>query len=165
MFTTRNLFGLIALACIGLLLFGYYLEHFEGLEPCPLCILQRLTYMAITLVAFAAFMLNPKKLGSIIYFSLIDLLALVGLGIAGRQVWLQHLPEDKVPECGPGLDYMMEVFPFMEAMEMIFTGSGECAEVKWRFLSFSIAEWSVVMFIAILLACALGVILRVKQSA
>ena len=158
----RNLFGLIAFACIGLLSFGFYLEHFEGLEPCPLCIFQRMTYMAITLVALVAFVTGLKRIGAIVSFALLDLLALVGLGIAGRQVWLQHLPEDKVPECGPGLDYMLDVFSFMEALEMIFTGSGECAEVNWRFLGFSIAEWSLVMFICILIATAIGIIQTAK---
>ena len=79
----------------------------------------------------------------------------VGIGIAGRQVWLQHLPADKVPACGPGLEYMMEVFPFMEAMQMIISGSGECAEVHWTFLSLSIAEWSLICFSLIFIATIL----------
>lgn len=164
MFSTRRLFTYIYVACFGLLVFGLYLEHYAGLEPCPLCIFQRMAYIAVGAVAFIAALFNPKKIFSIIFFAVIDLVALIGAIIAGRQVWLQHLPEDRVPECGPGLEYMLDVFPFMEALSMIFKGSGECAEVKWTFLGFSIAEWSLVMFIAIMIVCAVGIMKSVKQS-
>ena len=78
-------------------------------------------------------------------------------GQTGRQTWLQHLPPDQVPECGPGLDYMLEVFPFQEAISMILKGSGECAEVQWTFLSLSIAEWSLVCFSAIIIATIVAI--------
>ena len=79
----------------------------------------------------------------------------MGASVAGRQVWLQHLPPELVPECGPGLDYMLNVFPFADAVRMILSGSGECAEVQWRFIGLSIAEWSLIVFIAISIATIL----------
>ncbi len=164
MASTRTLFALISLVCFGLLGFGLYLEHYEGLEPCPLCILQRIAYIAVAVIALIASLHAPKKIFSILYFSVIDITALIGAGIAGRQVWLQHLPKDQVPECGPGLEYMLDVFPFSEALSMILSGSGECAEVKWRFLSFSIAEWSLVVFIVIMIACAYGIVMSTKKA-
>ena len=144
----RPYYLILALACSGLLAFGiFYLERILGLEACPLCVFQRVAYVAIIIISVVACIHAPNNLGLRIYSSLISISALIGAGIAGRQVYLQHLPEDEVPECGPGLDYMLEVFPLSETLEMVFTGSGECAEVKWSFLTLSIAEWSLVCFI------------------
>ena len=143
--------------CLGLLAFALYLEHFKGLDACPLCIFQRIAYILIALVAFIAFIHNPKNLKLVIYKSLTIIIALSGALIAGRQVWLQHLPPELVPECGPGLDYMLNVFPFADAIKMVLTGSGECAEVKWRFVSLSIPEWSLFFFIGISIVTMLSI--------
>jgi disulfide bond formation protein DsbB len=104
------------------------------------------------MIALAAMIHNPGCWQRYIYSTLTLIASLIGAGIAGRQVWLQHLPADQVPACGPGLEYMMEVFPFMEAMKMIISGSGECAEVHWTFLTLSIAEWSLICFSLILIS-------------
>lgn len=149
---TRPFYLAIFVVCLSLLGFGLYLEHFQGIEPCPLCAFQRMCYIAVTLIALVGAIHNPSCWSRHIYGGLTFIASLIGIGIAGRQVWLQHLPADQVPSCGPGLDYMMEVFPFMEAMKMIISGSGECAEVHWTFLSFSIAEWSLLCFSSILIA-------------
>lgn len=149
---TRPFYLAIFIVCLSLLSFGLYLEHYQGIEPCPLCAFQRMCYIAIILIALTAAIHNPGSWMRFVYGGLTLLASLTGVGIAGRQVWLQHLPADQVPECGPGLDYMMEVFPFMDAMKMIISGSGECAEVHWTFLSFSIAEWSLLCFSLILIA-------------
>lgn len=160
MVTSRAYFLLLLLACIGLLGFGLYLEHGVGLEPCPLCILQRLAYVLIALVALIAVIHGPRQFAGKIYHGVISVIALAGAAIAGRQIWLQHLPPDEVPECGPGLEYMLEVFPLREAIGMVFTGSGECAEVQWRFMSMSIAEWSMICFLAILIASVPAILYR-----
>jgi len=145
---TKRLFYFgIVIICASLLGFGYYLQFVEGLEPCPLCIFQRIAYLSVMAFAFVASIHGPSGLWAKIYSSLILAGAIVGAIIAGRQVWLQHLPADQVPACGPGLDFMLEVFPLTEALRMVFTGSGECAEVQWTFLSFSIAEWSLFWFV------------------
>ena len=151
--TPRIFYSIIFAICASLLGFGLYLEHAVGLEPCPLCIFQRVAYIVIGLFALIAAIHNPQKLFERIYTGLILITSLCGAGIAGRQIWLQHLPEDKIPECGPGLEYMLDAFPFTEALRMILSGSGECAEVQWTFLSFSIAEWSIVCLSALIIGC------------
>ena len=143
--TKRRLFLLAALACLALLGFGYYLQFVQGLDPCPLCILQRVAYLGVGLVCLVAFM-HGSAAG--LYSGLALACALGGAGIAGRQVWLQHLPPERVPECGPGLDFILQAFPLFDALKLIFTGSGECAETVWTFLSLSIAEWSLFWFAA-----------------
>ncbi len=140
---------MVAALCIGLLGFGYYLQFFQGQEPCPLCIFQRVAYLAVTVVALTAVVSNPARIGRFAAGVALLLAAGTGGAIAGRQVWLQHLPTEKVPECGPGLDYMLDAFPLSDALRMVFTGSGECAEVTWRFLFLSIAEWSLLWFMVI----------------
>lgn len=159
----RPFFLIILIVCAGLLGFGYYLQFVEGLDPCPLCVFQRIAYLAVLAVAFVGLLHGPGKTGSMIYSGLASLCALIGAGIAGRQVWLQHLPPDQVPECGPGLDFMLEVFPLSEAISMVFSGSGECAEVEWSFLSLSIAEWSLIWFIALALAGTIYIIQLYRQ--
>ena len=157
MYNSRKFFIAIFTICIGLLIFGLYLEHVQGLEACPLCIFQRIAYTAIIFIALIGAIHNPRNLLQNIYKLLMVISAITGAAIAGRQIWLQHLPPELVPECGPGLDYMFNVFPFGEALKMIFTGSGECAEVKWRFIGLSIAEWSLIMFIGIFIATILSI--------
>ena len=152
---TRLFYLAVFFACLSLLGFGLYLEHAQGIEPCPLCAFQRMCYIAITIITLVAAIHNADSWMRYIYSGLTLIASLIGVGIAGRQVWLQHLPADQVPACGPGLEYMMEVFPFMEAMQMIISGSGECAEVHWTFLSLSIAEWSLICFSLIFIATIL----------
>ena len=157
MYNSRKFFIVIFTICIGLLIFGLYLEHVHGLEACPLCIFQRIAYTVIIFIALIGAIHNPRNLLQNIYKLLMVISSITGAAIAGRQIWLQHLPPELVPECGPGLDYMFNVFPFGEALKMIFTGSGECAEVKWRFIGLSIAEWSLIMFIGIFIATILSI--------
>ena len=157
MYNSRKFFIVIFTICIGLLILGLYLEHVHGLEACPLCIFQRIAYTVIIFIALIGAIHNPRNLLQIIYKLLIVIPSITGAAIAGRQIWLQHLPPELVPECGPSLDYMFNVFPFREALKMIFTGSGECAEVKWRFIGLSIAEWSLIMFMGIFIATMLSI--------
>jgi disulfide bond formation protein DsbB len=157
MYNSRKFFIIVFTICIGLLIFGLYLEHVHDLEACPLCIFQRITYTAIIFIALIGAIHNPRNLLQNIYKLLMVISSITGATIAGRQIWLQHLPPELVPECGPGLDYMFNVFPFGEALKMIFTGSGECAEVKWRFIGLSIAEWSLIMFIGIFITTMLSI--------
>jgi disulfide bond formation protein DsbB len=135
-----------ALACAGLLAFGYYLQYFQSQDPCPLCLVQRgFYYLALAIFAAAA-LHAPGRAGRRAYCAAAFLAAAGGLGVAGRQVWLQHLPADQVPACGPDLFFMMENFPLSRTLEKLFMGSGQCAEVTWKFLGLSIAEWSLACF-------------------
>jgi len=160
----RIFFSIIFVVCTLLLGFGLFLEHSVGLEPCPLCVFQRIAYIVVGLFALVAAIHNPENLFDKIYTSLILIASLCGAGIAGRQIWLQHLPEDKIPECGPGLEYMLDTFPFTDALRMILSGSGECAEVQWTFLSFSIAEWSIVCFTCLTIACLIMLLRKSSTS-
>ena len=145
--TTRLGYVIGLAVCVALLAFALYLQHFENQEPCPLCILQRVAFIVMMGVFAAAAIHNPRRKGALAYSGAIVLIATVGGAIAGRQVWLQHLPPNKVPACGPGLQYMFERFPLMQALKKVLAGSGECAEVTWKFLGLTIAGWSLVWFV------------------
>jgi disulfide bond formation protein DsbB len=139
------------LVCAGLLGFALYLQYVEHQEPCPLCILQRFAFIAMMAVFLVAALHGPKRRSAAVYSALLLIIGGVGAAIAGRQVWLQHLPPDKVPACGPGLEYMLQQFPLAQALQKIFAGSGECAEAGWRFLGLTIAGWSLVWFVVLAL--------------
>ena len=151
--TPRLVFSAIALSCLGLLAYGYYLQFFEQLEPCPMCIFQRICYFILMVLAAIGALHNPYQLGARVYALLGLSVAVIGAGIAGRQTWLQHLPPDQVPECGPGLDFMLEMYPLGETIMKTLRGSGDCAVVDWRFLGLSIAEWSLVCFTGFVCLC------------
>lgn len=145
----RLAFALGALVCIALLGYAYYLQYVTGLEPCPLCMVQRFFFYAVMALFILAALHGPRGPGATVYGVLITLFALGGAAAAGRQVWLQHLPPDKVPQCGPDLFFMLENFPLSRTWEKLFYGTGECAKVDWTFLGLSIAGWSLVWFIAL----------------
>jgi len=137
-----------ALVSAALLACGYYLQYFQGQDPCPLCLLQRGFYYGIVVVLGAGALHGPGRKGAIAYAIGALLFAAGGAATAVRHVWLQHLPADKVPACGPDLFYMVENFPLGRTLQLLLRGSGQCAEVHWRFLGLSIAEWSLVWFLA-----------------
>lgn len=130
------------IACAGMMAFALYAEYQLLLEPCPLCVLQRVAVIAIGVFFLLLALHNPSSVWArCIYLGLLGIAAAGGAAVAGRHVWLQHLPADKVPSCGPGLDYMLEAFPFADALKMVFAGSGECASVSWSWLGLSMPEW------------------------
>ncbi|MFZ5698712.1 MAG: disulfide bond formation protein B [Pseudomonadota bacterium] len=135
--------------CLVALGFALYLQHVVGLEPCPLCILQRVAVFAAMGVLIAAIAHNPEATGQRVYAALGLLASLFGVGVAGRHVWLQHIPAEQVPACGPGLNYMLDVFPLRDVVAMVLRGSGECAVVDWTFLGFSLAELTAVVFVGL----------------
>ncbi len=144
--------GLIG--CAALLAIAYfYFQRQLGLPPCPLCMFQRACLVAVAFFCLLGIIIRPKKVGSKLLAFGASLASLLGLAIAGRQVWLQHLPADQVPECGPDLAFMLDAFPLMETIQTVLSGSGECAEVLWRFLGLSMPEWMVLVFTIMLLLC------------
>lgn len=159
-FPFRTMFLAVLVSCLGLLGIGLYLQHGLKLEPCPLCILQRVAFVAIGMTAMLAFLHNPGAMGRRIYGLLMMLFSLAGAAVAGRNLWLQSLPPDRVPECGPGLDYMLETFPLAKALPMIFQGSGECAKVEWTMLGLSIPAWAMGWFVVFFLAGLAALLLR-----
>ena len=147
---SRLIFASVVLLCALLLAIAFYMEHVMGLEPCPLCWLQRFAFMAVGLVALLATLHGPKTLGTRIYGGFMALFAGAGLGLAGRQLWLQSLPEDQVPACGPSVEYMLDFMPWFEVARIALQGTGDCAKVMWRFLGLSIPGWTAVFFILVI---------------
>ena len=145
----RWLFGAGAVFCFALLGTALYMQHVMRLDPCPLCILQRIFVIGLGAVMLAAAVHDPARLWRRVYGALVVVLSGLGIVVAGRHVWLQNLPEDQIPACGPGLEYLLQTFPLMDAMKLVFQGSGECAEVQWTFLGLSIPGWTLVAFIAL----------------
>jgi disulfide bond formation protein DsbB len=144
---TVNLAG--AVACAALMAYALYAQYALNLEPCPLCVFQRVAVIALGAVFLLAALHNPGRTGARAYAGLLAATAAVGAGVAGRHVWLQNLPEDEVPACGPGLNYLLDTFSFGEVLGKVFTGSGECATIDWSFLGLSMPAW-VLIAVAVL---------------
>lgn len=130
-------------AMIALALYMQYVMH---LQPCPLCSVQRAIVIVMGIIYFIGFVQNPSSWGRRTYGFLLSLVSATGLLVAGRHTWLQHLPEDRIPECGPGLEFWMNNLPAEEVVQKVFQGSGECAKVAYNFIGLSIAEWSLIAF-------------------
>ena len=154
--------GLVA--CSSLLAIAYfYFEKKLGLAPCPLCMFQRACLAAIAVVCIFGILIRPKVILSKVFALLAMLFSVLGLGIAGRQVWLQNLPAHLVPECGPDLQFMLDVFPLAQVIQNVLQGSGECAEVQWQFLSLSMPTWMVFVFAVMTLVCVKLLLLRERR--
>ena len=151
--TSRSVFLLIFIACTVMLGVAGYFQFVEGMEPCPLCIFQRVAMFAVGIVALLAVLHNPDAVGNRVYGFLAGILAVVGGLISARHVWIQSLPADQVPTCGPGLSFMLDNFPLMDALKTVLTGSGECAEVLWRFLGLTVPGWTLVAFAILAVLC------------
>jgi len=136
-----------ALTIAGLFGAGLYLQYVLHQEPCPLCMIQRFIFISMLVVFTIATLHNPRRTGAKIYGALISLLALSGIGVASRHIWLQHLPKDQVPACGPGLDYLLDNFPMADVWKELMHGSGECAAKGWTFLTLGIPEWSLLWYV------------------
>lgn len=146
-----------AAACAALIGFAVYAQFQWGLQPCPLCIFQRIALAALGLVLLAGGLHAPRGVaGRRTYGALAMIPALAGIGIAARHVWLTHLPADQVPSCGPPLPFMLETSPINEVVRKVLTGSGECAKVDWHLLGLSMPAWSLLCFVllTLLVLCA-----------
>jgi len=148
LFRPRAWFLFVFLACAGMLGYALYVQHIDFIDPCPLCVLQRMAFMWIGVVSLLAFIHNPGGAGRWVYGTAVILGGLTGIGIAGRHLWLQHLPADRVPDCGMGLNYMLDTMPFTDVLKEVFYGSGECAEVYWTFLGLSMPGWTFLWYLA-----------------
>ena len=155
----RLIYFAIFLACVGLMAFGLYLQYVERLEPCPLCILQRYSFVAAGIVALIAGLHNPGRAGRVIYGLLLILSSGAGAVVAIRQSWLQHNPPN-IQECGPDLAYMIDSFPLSQWLPKVFKGEGDCAKVVWKFLGLSIPEWALVWFAIFIVAAVIGMTMR-----
>ncbi|HUR40263.1 MAG TPA: disulfide bond formation protein B [Verrucomicrobiae bacterium] len=148
-------------ACVGAMAFALYLEHFQNLEPCPMCMFQRVAMVAAGLVFLAGAIHGPHQAGRWVYAVLAAAMAGGGVFIAARHVWLQGLPPDQVPACGPTLDYLMNVLPLTEVIRTIISGDGNCAKIDAAFLGVSLPGWTLVAFVGlVLLALAAPILAR-----
>lgn len=156
--TPRQTNLIVFLGCLLLILIALYMQHVMGLNPCYLCITQRVFVMLTGGIALLAFFHNRHLR---IYGALTALSALGGSFFSGKQLWLQSLPEDQVPACGPPVEYLFDVFNFNEALGMLLRGDGNCAEVQWTFLSLSIPGWTIICFFGL---AALGIWQAVRRQ-
>ena len=141
-----SLFGLIA--SIAMIIFAIaYFQMYKGFEPCPLCILQRMGVSAVAIVFLLAALHNPSRIGNVVYSLLGFIAACLGGAVSIRHLWLQHLPQDAIPQCSPGYDYIVDNFPLMDAIPMLLKGSGECSETLWSLIGLSIPAWTLVAFV------------------
>lgn len=150
--SSRKLFLAIFLFSAGALLAGVFIEHQFELEPCSMCVFQRVMFIGVALTALAAAIHGVKAAGRRVYAVLVLIFADLGAALAIRQLWLQQLPPEKVPTCPPSLDYMLDVLPFTEVLKVVLSGDGNCAEVVWTMLGLSIPGWSLICFVVIVSA-------------
>ena len=156
---SRRILALVCVACIAMLAFGLYLQHVVGLEPCPMCIVQRYALVLVALVSGITALTRQKSL-LIIGASLLVLLSGFGAFVAARQSWLQWYPPE-ILSCGRDFYGMVETFPLKRAIPMIFKGSGDCTKIDWTFLGGSIANWS---FLSFMVICLVGLMLMVRLA-
>jgi protein dithiol:quinone oxidoreductase len=135
--------------CVGLLAAGYYFQLVMKLEPCPLCISQRIAIFLTGVCFLCAALHNPGQTGTRRYAILGAVLALCGGAVSLRHIWIQHLPPDQVPECGPGLDYVLNNFPFTETLKLLLSGTGDCAKVEWTLMDLSMPTWTLIAFLGL----------------
>ena len=140
--------------CAGLIAAALYFQYAAGLEPCPLCIVQRVAFIAAGVVLLLCALHNPPdawpaNLWRRLYGGLAAGFAVLGAGVAARHVYLQNLPPGQIPECGPGLAFMLDAFPLQQTLALILRGSGECAEVQWNLFYLSMPAWALIWFVVI----------------
>ena len=141
--------AVVAFGCAAMMGIALYMEHVMLLEPCPLCVMQRVMVISVGTVCLLAFIHGPRGPGLRLYGGVALICAVAGGGLSSRQLWLQSLPADQVPACGASLDYLMEVFPLTEVLAMVLSGDGTCAEVKWSLLGITIPGGTLLGFIGL----------------
>ena len=136
-------------ACVALMGYALYAQYVLNLLPCPLCIFQRVAVIALGVVFLIAAIHNPGALGARIYAALLFLSAAAGVAVSSRHVWIQAQPAGSVASCGASLDYMMDIMPLSRVISKVLAGSGECAEINWRFLGLSMPWWVLFALVAL----------------
>jgi len=145
----RMQYGAGFLACAAFLAYAYYEQFALDIEPCPLCIFQRIAFIVTGLIFLAGAIHGPGAGGRRGYALLVVLAAAVGAGIASYHLWVQHIPPDPMVGCAPGFNYMVENFPISKVLKMAFTGHADCSEVNWTFLGLAMPFWTLVCYILV----------------
>ena len=161
LFIPRRLFTAVSAASVAMLAFGLYLQHVVGLDPCPMCIVQRYALIVVALLA-AATALASKKAAVTTGSLVLGISSGLGAFVAARQSYLQWYPPE-VASCGRDLYGMIETFPLKRVIPMIFKGSGDCTKIDWTFLGLSIANWSFLCFTLIALLAFTVVYRQIKK--
>lgn len=157
----RQQFVLGFLACVGLMAYALYSQHVLGYEPCPLCIFQRVAVIALGVVFLVGGLMGPRTARGRAVWGVIALIpALTGMAIAGRHVWMQNLPPDQVPACGPPLEFLRETLPLMQVIRKVLSGSGQCATIDWTLLGLSMPAWVLIAFAGLAVWAAIAAFRR-----
>jgi protein dithiol:quinone oxidoreductase len=140
---SRRLINLAGFAaCAGLLAYAYfYVELYEGIDPCPLCMFQRVGVALLGVIFLAAVLQDPKGWGRKVYAGLLGLASLLTVAIAARHIYVQHAPAGLIPSCGAPLEYMVKIMPLTQVIAKVLAGSGECAQINWQFLGLAMPAW------------------------
>jgi len=145
-FRAQYLFGF--LACAVLLAYAFYEQFQMGVEPCPMCIFQRLAFIAMGIVFLIGGLHAPAAKGRRVYAVLVAIGALIGIGVAINHLRMQFTPHDPMMAgCGPGLSYLLDSFPLTDALKKAFTGSGDCGEINWTFLGITMPGWTLIWYV------------------
>lgn len=156
----RRLFLLAFVGCLGMLGGALYLEHVVGLEPCPMCIVQRICMVLFAMVCLTAALHGPARLGRALYGVLALLFAALGALTAGRQVWLQSVPREQLSSCMPSVEFMLDALQLQDILRLIFHGTAACAEVNWTLFGMSLPEWSLLAFVGMILLSLFQILRR-----
>jgi disulfide bond formation protein DsbB len=146
-FSNRIIYLAVFLACTGLLAAAYYFEYALYMDPCPLCIMQRIAVFIVGIAGLLGFLLGHNQVARIATAVIMSLGALLGIGVAARHVWIQSLPADQVPTCGPSLEYMVDTLPWAEVLTVMLRGNGNCADAHWSLFGLSMPQWVLVWFV------------------
>ena len=146
-----------------LLAYAYYEEYVKYLDPCPLCMVQRLVFAIIGVLFLLTLIKPPQFVYRKIVAVIISFVSLLGVAVSARHIWIQNLPADEVPACGPGLFYMLDTLPFGSVLQEILHGSGECAEGSWRFLGLTMPMWTLVCFVGFVIYTIIWSTMTKKQ--
>ena len=152
------------LASVLMLAYAYYEQYVDFLDPCPLCLAQRFVIMLLGFLFLLTLIYPPRNLFRKVFGFVIALVSIGGAAISARHVYLQHLPPDEVPACGPGLEYMLQTLPLGEVFHNLFKGSGECAEIVWRFMGLTMPAWTLITFIGFVFYTILWSLLKKKEN-
>lgn len=151
-FSSRKAYFWLCMLAFLTVMSSFVLQYGFKLQPCSLCIIDRVLVMVMMAIFLVAFIHHPKKVGNIIYGLLGFIVALAGIAVTARHLWLLQLPPDKVPECGPGLSYLIESMPLHQALSIVLSGSGECTKNVPYFLGLSLPLWTMVAFVLLAIA-------------
>ena len=161
--SNQNMFLATFVACASLLAAAYYFEYVLFLDPCPLCIMQRIAVLMVGLVGLSGFILAKSSFSQKLHSMLMSLSALFGIAVAGRHVWIQNLPADQIPTCGPSLEYMVDTLPWAEVLTVMLRGNGNCADAQWAFMGLSMPLWVLLWFVGFVILAA-GLFYRAHKS-